>query len=408
MTRLTYLPLLLLLPLLLFACANPQLECKDALGCVVLGPNEPIRIATLLALSGEAASLGLDALGGVEIALADRGSQLLNHPLQLANEDGGCTAESAQTAVQTLTADPTIVAIIGPTCSSAAVAAIPTIHQTGYTMISPSATALELDIPLTLGGNWQAGFYRTIPNPLLQAQRAAEFAYQQLGAQKAAVVHDGSLYTSGLQRTFVTTFRNLGGTVTYQGSFRVGDEDINDILLGVNTGSPDVLYLPLFEPEAVFLVNQLLGVPTPPAITLIGANSLFVPSFASSAGLAAEDMYVVGTAVSSPAYDTFLTKWQTRYGGLPTAQYHAYAYDATNLLLNAIESVAQVENNNILLIGRAALRDAIAQTSGLDGLAGTLHCTQWGDCASDSSIGVYRLSLNQINTNVWPPDLVGN
>ena len=46
----------------------------------------------------------------------------------------------------------------------------------------------------------------------------------------------------------------------------------------------------------------------------------------------------------------------------PTAPFHAHAYDATNMVLDAIESVAQQGSDGSLLIGRQALRDALYAT----------------------------------------------
>ena len=55
-------------------------------------------------------------------------------------------------------------------------------------------------------------------------------------------------------------------------------------------------------------------------------------------------------------YETFLAEYQERYGTEPTAAFHAHAYDATNILLAAVEQVAQVGDDGTLLIG--ALRCA--------------------------------------------------
>ena len=65
----------------------------------------------------------------------------------------------------------------------------------------------------------------------------------------------------------------------------------------------------------------------------------------------------------------------------------AHAFDATNILLDAVESVAQQGEDGTLLIGRQALRDAVAATADYAGLTGTLTCSEFGDCA-DAKIAV--------------------
>ena len=114
------------------------------LGVIEIAEGDPIRLAYMLILSGPVAFLGEDSVGGVEIAVADRG-ELLGHEIELVAEDSQCSAEGGQTAAQAVAADAdSIVGVIGTNCSSAATAALPIISEAGLTMISSSATAPAL------------------------------------------------------------------------------------------------------------------------------------------------------------------------------------------------------------------------------------------------------------------------
>ena len=57
------------------------------------------------------------------------------------------------------------------------------------------------------------------------------------------------------------------------------------------------------------------------------------------------------------------------------------AYDATTLLLSAIESIA-IEEGGRLHMDRAALREEIGATSGFLGIIGKLSCDEFGDCGT--------------------------
>ena len=81
----------------------------------------------MLTISGATAFLGEDSVGAIEIAIDDRGGELLGHSIQLSGEDSLCSAEGGQTAATKVSADPTILGVIGTNCSSAATAAMPTI-----------------------------------------------------------------------------------------------------------------------------------------------------------------------------------------------------------------------------------------------------------------------------------------
>ena len=67
--------------------------------------------------------------------------------------------------------------------------------------------------------------------------------------------------------------------------------------------------------------------------------------------------------------------------GEPEVTYWPHAYDAATLLLSAIESVGERRGNR-LYVNRAALRRAIMETQGFQGLLGTLSCDEFGDCGT--------------------------
>ena len=100
-----------------------ELECTDALGCVEVDAGEAINMAYMIVTSGPVAFLGEDQVGGIEIAIDDRGGMLLGHEIELTGEDALCSAEGGQTAAQKIAADDSVVGVIGTACSSAATVA---------------------------------------------------------------------------------------------------------------------------------------------------------------------------------------------------------------------------------------------------------------------------------------------
>ena len=72
-------------------------------GCVEVAAGAPITIGTLLAISGDTASLGQDSQDGAALAidyldgtLDATDGQLLDHDVELSNEDDLCSAEGGQ------------------------------------------------------------------------------------------------------------------------------------------------------------------------------------------------------------------------------------------------------------------------------------------------------------------------
>ena len=421
---------LLFSTLALIGCARSQLQCRDDLGCALIRPGEPVRIALLLSLSGETAFLGQDSQGGVEIAVDDRAGELLEHPIELVAIDSGCRTQQAEAAAEVITADAGLLGIIGPNCSDVVGVVLPAVEQAGLVMISPSTTAPEL----TQTG--QGVYFRTAHNNLFQARIVAQYAYTVLGARRAAVIHDESAYGIALQQQFVEVFQNLGGSIVFLDVTSLEQSAVGERLTAMATDSPDVLYLALFEPEAALIASSLGEIEALADMTLLGADSLLVPTFVAGAAETVNGMLLSGPAMLAgdgsaseeladgglanerlasqrlanqrlgSAYQTFLNKWVARYGAAPPGPFHAHAYDATGILLEAIESVAQVSNNGTLLVGRQALRQAVATTAGFEGVTGTLTCSPSGDCASGEALAIFQITSEEISGEAWPPPIV--
>jgi branched-chain amino acid transport system substrate-binding protein len=269
-------------------------------------------------------------------------------------------------------------------------------------MISPSNTNPDLTNP-EHPDHWP-GYLRTAHNDLFQGRVAAEFAYNELGLTKAATIHDGSPYAQSLQEVFATVFIELGGTVTAQEAVNVGDTDMKPVLTTIATGAPEIIYFPIFEPEGDLIAQQAKQVAGLETTLLMGADGLFADTLPEATGDAAVGMYLSGPFVSpeNPAYASFLDKWEAKFGGVPPSGFHAHAYDATNILFNAIEAVAVVDADGTVHIGRQALRDAMLSTSDFAGLTGNLTCDANGDCATGEALAIFLLGEAEVAGN-WPP-----
>jgi len=395
--------------LLLFAVVGVQADghCSDEIGCVVLAPDDPVTIGVMSALSGPVAFLGEDSVGGVEIALNRRGGMSLDREIELVTEDSTCNAEGGQTAAQKIASDELILGVVGTSCSGAAASALPVISAAGMLMISPSNTSPALtNADMDMGGLWQPGYYRTAHNDEFQGAMAAEYALNELGAASAATIHDGDPYTDGLQAVMARTFAELGGEVVFQGAINKGDTDMTAILTEIATNPPDVLYFPIFEPEGNFVAAQSLNIPGLENTILMGADGLLVASFPEATGEAAIGMYLSGPYLSSEDYDAFLAEWAEEFGGTPPSGFHAHAYDAANILLDAIEAVAVTMEDGSVVIGRQALRDAVSATENHAGLTGVLTCNETGDCATGEALGMYQITAAEVDEGNWPPAVI--
>jgi len=394
--------LLIVASMLLTACGPKPYVCTDAIGCVDIGPNDPIHIAYAMVIAGPDETLGIDSRNGAEVAVALKG-KVLGHDIQFTGEDDGCSAEGGQAAGTKLSADPTIVAIIGTSCSSAARVMMPLISQAGMVMISSSNTAPDL----TLAGNennWP-GYLRTAHSDLVQGKAAARFAYEKMGLTKAATIHDGSLYAEKLQEVFALNFEEMGGTITAREAVDPNGTDFKSALTSIAATSPEIIYLPIFVKAGSLITRQAKEVPGLENTYLMGADGMFSPDVTEGAGEAVEGLFVSSpdlTAFAAEYTSIFLPKYKELFGTDPISIFHAHAYDAMMIIIAAIEKVAVQDADGTLHIGRQAMRDAMYATKDFKGLTGNLTCSPTGDCA-DPVIAVYKYHVGQYPPErIWP------
>lgn len=363
---------------------------EGPLGAVIVPEGEAIQIRSLNAISGDVAFLGIPNQVAIEMAIEDYG-QIHGHDVTIGTGlDDLCSNEGGQAAAQTIVADESVVGVIGTSCSGAAVAASPVISDAGMVMISPSNTspALTSDLAGTAGTDYHEGYYRTAHNDLFQGQAVANFALDELGVTTAAAIHDGDPYTQGLAQAFADAFEEGGGEVPVFVGVNKGDTDMTPVLSEVAAGDPEMIYMPIFQPEADFIVQQIGGVSGLEDVTLIGADGILISDFLSLPE--SEGMYFSGPSlqfgdntneVTGVSATDFLAAYEEREGEPPSAAFWAHAYDATVLLLQAIDNVAVEQDDGSLAIDRQALRDELNSIS-FQGMIGEITCDEFGDCGS--------------------------
>jgi branched-chain amino acid transport system substrate-binding protein len=383
-----------------------KFSCTDRLGCIDIGPNEPVHIAYAAMTTGVLAPGGLDIVYGAELAIDAAGGRVLGHAIKFDGEDSGCTPEGGQIAAEKIAADKTVVAVVGPACSSEARAAgAILLTQAGLSMISPASTAPDLTDPKI----HVAGFFRTAHNDKVQGAVSADFAAQQLKSKRAATIDDGSIYGQGLAGVFVDQFRKDGGTITAQEALNVGDKDMKPLLTRVATGKPDLIYYPIFAEEGGYICAQIRDVPGLEKTIMMGADGTYLADFMKACGT-----NVVGMFWSSPNYSAFggeypalVQKYLKKYNvKAPLGPYHAHAYDAMTMELQALQkpNVVVKDSDGTLHVHKQAFRDAIAATD-MQGMTGHIQCDANGDCA-DPKIAIYQATQDNLANLVMPQDPV--
>ncbi len=385
---------------------DPEAVCAaDEFGCVEVADGDPIVLGTALVITTADADLGQDSQYGAHVAgdLRNEEGGIRGHMIEWDDQDDQCSAEGGTTAARALVADPQIVAVIGTSCSGAGVPAAQITSEAGVTMVSPSNTAPSLTDPAT-----HEPFYaRTAHNDKVQGAAMAQFACEELGVTRAATVHDGSPYAEQLQQVFADEFvAQCGGTITGQEAVAPTDTDFRTLLTTIAAGDPELIYYPIFTAGGALMTQQARETAGLEDVDLAGADGMQSQTFLTTAGAAGDGVYTSGPdlAFENELYqDVFLPAYYELCGCDQTLSvFHAHAFDAANIVLDAIEEVSLEGSDGTLYIPRTALRDAVFATSGYEGVTGTLTCDENGDCA-DPKISVSLIGGGAYE-RIWPEE----
>ncbi len=385
--------------LLLVVAVVPAVVAQDDMAAVTVAPDGTVVIGLAAALSGEGlAPFGEDIQRGAELALEDRPTVIVGDaefPVRLDPQDDQCSAEGGQAIANRFVADTSIVGVVGPMCSSACTAAAPIFDQAGYSSISPSCTAP------TLTQQEFTSFNRAVVSDGFQGKVAAQFIFENLGITRIATIHDGSAYGEGLVTEVTRTFEELGGEVVAADAVNVGETDFRSLLEDFAAAEPELIYFGGFAAEGARLAQQRADAGLEDTV-FMGADGIKGGEFPTLAGAAGEGVYAssaIPTATDQERVDALLERYVERYGVEPTGPFQVNSYDATNMILDAIEAVGTLDDSGNLVIDRAALAEYIRGISDFAGVSGNLNCDGTGECSA-ANIGIVQYDADGADVQV--------
>ena len=374
--------------------AAPALAQEDS-ATVAIAAGEPILIGVSLGADsyGVGTALGVDALRGITLAQEDApalqfGEQ--SFALVFDQQDSACSAEAAAANAEYFTADARVVAILGPHCSDACMAAAPIYDAAGYSLVSAGCSSAAIP-----RANFSS-FNHTLPGNAGQAIVAADYFYETLGVRRVSVIYEEGFYGGGLASTMVERFEALGGEILSERAIALGDEDFSELLAEVAAEEPEGLYFAGHTGEAYQIVAQraAAGLGDIPLFGVSGwMSTLLLEAIGDGP---AEPLYiaahlpVIGDEEQAARLAEFLARYEETYGEAPVSHVHDNAYDSYIMLRSAIEQVGALDEAGNLIIDRAALAAALRAYGPVQGLAGTIECVGNGDCLS-APISVYQV-----------------
>jgi branched-chain amino acid transport system substrate-binding protein len=347
----------------------------DEWGAIVIPRDKPIKIGLGSMLTGDYASMGIDIMNGAEMAVAEKGT-ILGHPVVLQTEDDGCAGPASVAVAEKLCNDPLVVGLVGYMCSGGSKPASDIHNKYELVMVSPSSTALELTargIPI---------FFRTCWNDTIQARRAAAFALSR-NWKNVVVLHDKSDYGQSLSEDFAGHIESNGGKVLASEGITRGDKDFSPVLTKIKPLRPQLIYFGGMSAEGVLIARQMKR--TGIRARFMSDDGCYTEKdFIQAGGRATNGSFVTYAKEPDPAW---VERFEAKYG--PRQTFSPQAYDAANILMRAVEKVAERQTDGSLVIGKKPLRDAVAATE-YEGITGKIAFDAHGD-RTGSVVVVYEV-----------------
>jgi len=205
----------------------------------------PLKIGTLLPLTGSLAFLGPPEVAGVQLAVNEINAAggVLGAPVEIVPGDSGDTSTNIATQTVASEQQAGVNAIIGAASSDVTKTVIDTVTQAGILMFSPANTSNDFT---TYKDNGL--YFRTAPPDLMQGQVLADLISKE-GNQSVGILAQNGEYGTGLAKVIAENLDNagLGSDVVKQVYYDPNASDFSDVVQKMKDLNPDAIVVVGFD-----------------------------------------------------------------------------------------------------------------------------------------------------------------
>jgi len=307
--------------------------CVFLIGCS--DQPETIKITFIGPLTGGVSAGGLGGRNSADLAISLRNeSPVSNYKYELVSLDDECKPNIGVQVATKAAADKNIVAGVTHYCSAVAMGTVDVYHKFGLPVIVWGAV-----LPDITYGNDHPEIHRVNGTMINQNMVAAEFMIEQ-GFSKWAVIHDTTDYGKGHFKYFEKALTERSGTIL--GTFGVNpdQQDFTAELTKIKALNPEVIYFGGLAPTGVRIRAQMdkLGMDQ----VFQGTSGIVSDAFIDGVGELAEGVLAFREGAPTeklPGGKMFMQAYEARDFNEPAEAYGAFAFAATDLIIDVIEKV---------------------------------------------------------------------
>ena len=279
------------------------------------GPKPPIAIGFIGGLSGKFADLGTSARNGALLAVEqvnDAGG-INGRKLQLIEVDDRQNNDEALKGMQQLV-DKKVVAVVGPSTSSVAMAITPFATANQLVMVSPTGTTSRLT-------GKDDYFFRVVGEASFYGAQAARYHVEKLGVKSAALILDvaNADYTESWGEAYAAEFKRAGGTVVAFERFQsTNNPDHVAIARQLLVHKPESVVTVASSVDAALIAQRVKGLN--PKVRMLGSSWASTERLIELGGAAVEGMVFeqyFNRFDAGAKYQAFAKAYQERFKSAP-------------------------------------------------------------------------------------------
>jgi branched-chain amino acid transport system substrate-binding protein len=335
-------------------------------------------------LSGDNQQLGINEVNGVELAIEEANKDTsLGFKVKLLKADDGGVPEKAPGAAAQAIQDDTVMGVVGPSFSGPSQAVGKKYGDANIAIVNPSASNGELQ---------DQGFttwHRVMPNDFAEGPAAADWLAKK--AKKVIVVSDKTAYGDGVAGAVSKELKAKGVTVVNQAADQVATKDYGPIAQTVKQSGADALFYAGYDAQGAQFAKALKSAGYT-GIRMSG-NGVKSQVFLDGAKADGEGWYLscgCQDATVAPDAKDF-TKAYTAKFNTPPSTYSPEAYDAANILIQAIKAAKDAGE-----VTREAVNDAVDKTD-YKGITAQIKFAENGDLPEgEGTVNLFQVQKGKI------------
>ncbi len=338
-----------------------------------------IKIGAVMPMTGPLAAYGQTCYSGVELANKLQPKLKNGDTIKLVLVDNKGDKVETATATTRLISSDKVVGILGALTSTNTAQVISLAEKKEVPVIASVATNDKLTAKKKYAN-------RVCFMDSFQGSVVANYALKDLKLKTAVVVADqAQVYSLGLAKAFKNTFKKNGGKILKTINITSGDKDFRAVVSQIKTLNPDMIFLPMYHPEASMITRQAkeIGLDKPMFSGDGVANQTFIELGGKSVeGYMFTDFFDYSAPPTQKSKD-FIKAYEKETGKKELNSFAALGADSYFVMVEAMNSCEDPTDSK-------CVNKKIKATKSFEGVSGVLNIDENGNASRSAVIKVIK------------------